>query len=299
MPIEKPGRISEHIDMLAAAEIPIYLLRGKDWALVDSGVSPVIPTFFDQVKQYPEMEARLKYIILTHSHFDHTGGLTYILCRFPQIKVIASSHAAEVFSKPKAVQYILDINNNLAKFAGIDFQKLGLREKPLRVDRIVKEGDRIELGAGVDLEVYDAPGHSRCSLAYVLNPERALFSGEAIGYRNRPDQILPEALSSFNAFLATLEKISRIKVNIICMPHGGVLVGDELNAYFEIALEWANKFRSELKDRITRGQSDQQILDEMTVGYYQGKIKVQPEQVFRGNLQAMLSAVKKESQTST
>jgi len=295
MLIAKVGSISEHIELLGAAEIPFYLVRAPDWALIDSGVSPAVPVLFDQLKSYPEVDARLKYIILTHSHFDHAGGLAFLLARFPQVKVLASATTAEVFQKPKAVEYILGMNAALAKFAGIDFAKLGYGQEKLRVDEIVKEGDRIELGEGVNLEVYDAPGHSRCSLAYVLNPERALFSGEAIGFYNRADQILPEALSSFNDFMATLEKLSRLQIKMLCLPHGGALLGDELKGYFPLALDRAREFRGEFSDRMKKGQSDAEILNQMTAAYYQGRIQLQPEAVFRGNLQAMLASVKKEA----
>jgi len=295
MLIEKVGKISEHIDMLGGAEIPFYLVRGEDWALVDAGVSPAIPTVFEQMKQYPEIESRLKYVILTHSHFDHAGGLGFVLARFLKIKVIASKTSAEVFQKPKAVDYINTMNSALAKFAGIDFEKLGFAEEALRVDRVAGEGDRIELGRGVSLEVYDAPGHSRCSLAYVLNPDRALFSGEAIGFYSREDQVLPEALSSFSDFIRTLEKLSRLELNMICLPHGGALTGEELKTYFGLALDWARNFQDEFAGRLKKNQSDQEILDSMTKEYYQGKIKLQPEMVFRNNLAAMLASVKKES----
>lgn len=295
MLIEKTGKISEHIDMLGGPEIPFYLVKGQDWALVDAGVSPAIPTVFEQIKQYPQIEDKLKYLFLTHSHFDHAGGLGFILARFPKIIVIASQTSAEVFQKPKAVDYIRGMNSALAKFAGMDFEKLGFKEEALRVDRVVKEGDRIGLGAGVEMEVYDAPGHSRCSLAYVLNPDRALFSGEAIGFYNREDQVLPEALSSFNEFISTLEKLGGLDLKMICLPHGGALTGEAFTTYFPLALEWAKKFQADLKGRVQSGQSDQQILDQMTAEFYLGKIKLQPEMVFRNNLQAMLAAVKKES----
>ena len=295
MLIETVGKISDHIDLLGQPEIPFYLAKGADWAMIDSGVSPAIPALFDQLKKIPEVDDKLKCLILTHSHFDHAGGLSFLLARFPRIKVIASETTAEVFAKPKAVEYILGMNAALSKFAGIDFDKLGSEQEKLRVDQIVREGDRIDLGQGVNLEVYAAPGHSRCSLAFVLNPDRALFSGEAIGFYNAPGQVLPEALSSFKDFVATLEKLSRLELEIICLPHGGALTGPESKGYFALALQGAGKFQAEFADRIKRGQPDQEILDQMTAQYYQGKIKLQPEAVFRGNLSSMLASVKKGS----
>jgi len=294
MLIEKVGRISEHIDLLGSAEIPFYLVKGKDWAMIDAGVSPAIPTVFEQAKNYSGLDAKLKYIILTHSHFDHTGGLSYLLARFPAVKVIASQITSEVFGKPRAVEYIKGMNQSLAKFAGMDFEKMGFKESALRVDQMVKEGDRISLGDGVELEVYDAPGHSRCSVVYLLLPERALFSGEAIGFYNTETQILPEALSSFRDFINTLEKLGRLKIEMICLPHGGVLTDAEVRKYFPLALEGAENFRAELESGIQKAEPDQKILERMVEKYYQGKIRLQPKEVFLGNLTAMLSAQKKE-----
>ncbi len=294
MLLEKVGNISEHIELLGSAEIPFYLVKGKDWAMIDAGISPAIPTVFEQMKNYPELDAKLKQIILTHSHFDHTGGLAYLLGRFPAVKVVASRVTAEVFGKPKAVEYIKGINQSLAKFAGMDFEKMGFPQAPLRVDQTVKEGDRIDLGDRVSLSVYDAPGHSRCSVAYLLNPERALFSGEAIGFYNSGNEILPEALSSFNDFIGSLEKLGRLNIAMICLPHGGVLTDPEVKKYFPLALEWAGNFRAELEEGLQKGEPDQEILGRMADKYYRGKIKLQPREVFIGNLTAMLIAHKKE-----
>lgn len=292
--VEKLGKISEHIDLLGFPEMPLYLIEGQDWALMDAGASLVIPSLLEQFKHYPEIKSKLKYIILTHSHFDHTGGLGYLLDKFPQVKVIASKTTAEVFSKPKAVKYIKRTNRRIAKSLGIDFERLGLHQHTLRVDRVVGEGDQIQLGDEVYLEAHYAPGHSRCSLAYLLHPEQALFSGEAIGFYNDQGEILPEALSSFHSYLSTLKKLARLEIKIICLPHGGVLKGNEVKEYFPLALEWTRKFKSEFEERFRNSESDQKIIEQMTKKYYHGKIKLQPRDVFIDNLQAMLSAAKRE-----
>lgn len=295
MLIENPGKINDHIEMLGSAEIPFYLVKGKEWAIIDAGVSAAVPLLFEQFKNYPEIQNKLKYLILTHSHFDHTGALPALLFKFPQVKVLASEVTKEVFSKPKALEYIKGMNSAIAKFAGIELDKICPKDVPYRVDRTIKEPDEIDLGDNLLLKVYNAPGHSRCSLVLFLLPDKALFSGEAIGFYNQKDQILPEALSSFSDYINSLKKASELNPDIICLPHGGVLTNDDAKNYFTLALSCTMKFQDELKAKIKSSKTDDEILNEMSDKYYRGKITLQPKEVFLGNLRAMLLALKKTS----
>lgn len=50
----------------------------------------------------------------------------------------------------------------------------------LAVDRLLEDGDVIDLGCGLKLQVFHTPGHSRGSISLLLLGYQALFSGDAI-----------------------------------------------------------------------------------------------------------------------
>jgi 2-aminobenzoylacetyl-CoA thioesterase len=161
---------------------------------------------------------------------------------------------------------------------------------------VVKEGDRVDLGGGVEVEVYDAPGHSRCSLAFFLRPDGAVFSGEAMGYYNGKDKVLSEGLSEFQAYLDSIEKMRKLSAAIICLPHNGVLSGDEAGEYFQRALESGVKFRAEVREFLGQAKTDEDIIKHYIEQDYNGLIRLQPEAVFRQNLTAMLKAIRREEE---
>ncbi|MBF0558348.1 MAG: MBL fold metallo-hydrolase [Nitrospirae bacterium] len=78
-------------------------------------------------------------VILTHSHFDHAGGLP----------TIVQKYRPEVYS----------------------FAQINMNDKPL------SDGQLIRLGDG-DFEVIHAPAHSHDSICLYCVKERVLFSGD-------------------------------------------------------------------------------------------------------------------------
>src|SRR3989304_1329393 len=115
MLLDKLGPISDHIEVLATSQLPIFLVKGKDWALIEGAMSFVAPTLFEQLDKMDGAKERLKYLFISHSHFDHVGAVPAIKRTYPDIQVIASESAKEVFSKPNALAYIKGLNDAIAK----------------------------------------------------------------------------------------------------------------------------------------------------------------------------------------
>ena len=297
MLISEPGRISDHIDMIGTSDLPVYILKGEKWAAVDAGVSITGPHIVQQLTDMADAGKRIQYLVVTHSHFDHVGALPALMRAFPDAEVVGSEVTARVFKKPAAMAYIKAMNDSFVKVLGFekqfpqfDFSFPG----HIEVHRVVGEGDSLDLGDGVTLDVHETPGHSRCSLAYFLKPDMAVFSGESMGFYNARDEIISEGLSSFQDYLDSLKKMAGLGPEIICLPHNGALVGDDAKNYFSMAAVQGEEFRADLKGRLEEGQADEHILEEITQLKYHGLITRQPREVFTSNLRAMINAVRKE-----
>jgi glyoxylase-like metal-dependent hydrolase (beta-lactamase superfamily II) len=124
------------------------------------------------LKEIEENKAKLKYIILTHGHWDHTLSVL------------------KIKGKTEAKILIHDAEKEFVKF---------------KVDEFLKEDSEIKIGDSI-LKVINTPGHTKGSIC--LTGENEIFTGDTIfkdGY-GRTD--LPGG--SEEDLKNSLEKLSKI-----------------------------------------------------------------------------------------
>lgn len=117
-------------------------------------------------------DARLDAIVLTHGHFDHTGAAA-ALRKATGAPVIASALDAPQIENP----------------SGVDLASRGV---PCPVDRIVTQGDIVEVGS-MKWKVIDTPGHTPGSLCLFNIPQ----------FGNHPEG-LPVLISGDTLFAGTI-----------------------------------------------------------------------------------------------
>ena len=185
--------------------------KTKDAIIIEaSGDAEAIKTELDT------LGANLKYILLTHGHFDHVFGVNDVKNLYPQAKVFIHKED-EVLTENVAIQ--------CAHF-GID----GI-EKP-QIDKYVDENLKLSLG-DIEIKAIHTPGHSKGSVCYLI--ENNLFSGDTLFFEEIGRCDL------FGGSFSEIEKSIRNKIftldkNITVYPgHGeNTSVGHEIkyNAYF-------------------------------------------------------------------
>lgn len=102
------------------------------------------------IKTLQQKELTPSAVLNTHGHMDHVAGNEAIKEQWPDCPIIIGHKEAEKLTDP---------SKNLSR----DF---GLPMTSPPADRLVSEGDTFE-GAGVSLEVVEAPGHSAGHVVYV------------------------------------------------------------------------------------------------------------------------------------
>ena len=131
-----------------------YLLideESKEAALVDC--SAVEPDVKNTLEQYG---AKLKYILLTHGHFDHVAGI-----RPTDAKIVM--HQNDL--------HILNQTNMYLPAFGIP--EINIPE----IDIYVKDGDILKLG-DTEIKVIHTPGHTQGGVCYLVDD--MLFSGDTV-----------------------------------------------------------------------------------------------------------------------
>jgi len=178
----------------------VYLIIDKEKALIDTGTGFYADYITKKIKEVCSLE-EISSIILTHEHFDHTGGIDGLL-KFCDAEVMIHENGAETLKK------------------GLDWSScfFGVKQKKVKVDRKLKEGDVISLG-GHDLIVFHTPGHSRGSICLYEKKSKSLFSGDLIfcgGGIGRTDFYGGD----LEELIQSIERIKKLEVDALYPGHG-------------------------------------------------------------------------------
>jgi glyoxylase-like metal-dependent hydrolase (beta-lactamase superfamily II) len=134
-------------------------------------------------------------------------------------------------------------------------------ENHIAIDRVVGEGDSIEVGPGTAYQVLETPGHSPCSLSF-FDPERkVLIISDASGYyMPTHNDWWPNYFSDYGQYVASLERLAGLGAEVLCLSHNGAIRGaDDVAAYFQGAIEATRRYHGRIVDEAATGKSPREI----------------------------------------
>jgi len=186
-----------------------YLVRGREkTALVDA----VEPTMLHVLEAYLEDVPRVDYVISNHTEQDHSGGLPWVLERYPAAQLLSSEPA-----KPM-----------LADHLGLDAAKI----------RTVADGEKIDLGGKTLRFIYTPWVHWPETMSTYLEEDKVLFSCDWFGshmaqtdlFIDGADCILAEAKRYYAEIMMPfrkivqkdLDKIKDLDIRLIAPSHGPI-----------------------------------------------------------------------------
>jgi glyoxylase-like metal-dependent hydrolase (beta-lactamase superfamily II) len=118
----------------------------------------------DTVDFVRENGLSVKYILLTHGHFDHIMAVQELM-KCLDVPVAAAEAERELLADP---------SQNFAKLVrGEDYR--------VQVDVPLKDGDKISL-EGITFTVLHTPGHTNGCVCFYNKAEGVLFSGDTLFY---------------------------------------------------------------------------------------------------------------------
>lgn len=172
----------------------------------------------DQIIQMLDiLEAKLKYIYLTHCHGDHIGAL----------KELKEAKGGEILIHRYDVEGLCDKEINLTDY-------IGIHEVKLEVDSRVDDGDKIHVG-NIEFSVIHTPGHTAGGSCLFCEKEKLLFSGDTLFYGTWGRTDLPT--SSFQDIMQSITtKLLVLPGDTIVYPgHGkSTMIEEEKPIYLDL-----------------------------------------------------------------
>lgn len=216
--------------------IGAYLFCGEKSAIIDTGPTAAAPNLLSALSQVCMNPKAIDYILLTHIHIDHAGGVGTVIKELSNARVLAHSRARPHLIDPtKLWQGSLKTLGDLAvKYGPIE---------PVPEDRIVVATDQmtLDLGRGLLLEIHLTPGHAAHHLSVFDRANGVLVAGETAGVcidgavrpATPPPFKLEESLSS-------IDKLIALEPRKLCYGHFGCYDNglERLKLYREELLAW-------------------------------------------------------------
>lgn len=188
--------------------------------LIDSGTGSYFNRFLNELNNLNISLKNIESIVLTHMHFDHSGGVIKFLEKKP-IDVLAHKLDAK---------YLEEGNDEYVFAWGF-----GTKLKPIKIAKYLEEGDNISFG-DFNFKILHTPGHTVGSICLYDEEKEILLSGDTVftgGGVGRFD--LPTG--SLRDLINSLENLSKIKVEKLLPGHGEIAIKNG-NVHIKLALKW-------------------------------------------------------------
>ncbi len=193
--------------LTSAEDAAIYLIALPGHAaLVDAGCGDGLDMLLANIESLGVRPESIEYLLLTHCHFDHTGGAVGLRQRLG-CRVVAHELDAPYIEAG-------DGEVTAAAWYGMD-------ANPCSVDlRLAGPSNTLDLG-GRSILAHHIPGHSPGSLAYSFEScgKRVLFAQDVHG------PLHPSLHSNRDDYQASLRRILELDADILCEGHFGVFRG--------------------------------------------------------------------------
>jgi len=292
--IKEPGSVTERIEFLGRPELCSYLVKGDTYALLGGAMAHVIPDLFSQLDTLSVDLERIRHLVILHSHYDHLGIAPHLVKVWPWLTVHISKVGAQILKNQKALKAIQAYNNAALKTApGVgQIEPLNCVKEGFPVHRIIKGGMEFDLGDRVKLHIINTPGHSVCSMAAYFPREYALFPSDSIGSLTE-ERTLPMGSSNYDDFQKSIEKISNINAEIVCLEHFGALTPPEGIAFCEKVKKEAKDFRKLMIDTYKKEADLKRTVDNLAKDFGCGlsKVGLLPEDLLKDILTRMVKFV--------
>jgi glyoxylase-like metal-dependent hydrolase (beta-lactamase superfamily II) len=159
-----------------------YLIESDgEAAFIDTGTSNSVPMLLAVMAEKGIAAEQVKYVIPTHVHLDHAGGVGALMQALPNASLVIHPYGARHMIDPAKLQA-----GASAVYGEDQFQTQFGSLVPVEASRVIEapDGHRIQLGSR-ELLCIDTPGHARHHICIYDEQSRGIFTGDTFGLSYR------------------------------------------------------------------------------------------------------------------
>ena len=264
----------------------IYFVVDQKTALIETGPASAIPAILRGVCELGYRPNDISYVIATHIHVDHGGGLGCLAQQLPGTKIVVHK---------KGIRHVIDparlIESTRQVFGDGFEQELGpILPVPEGQILPVEGGEALSLGQR-ELRIIYTPGHSPHHVCMYDTLTKGLFCGEALGlrYEGRPIVLPSASPPSYDLELAqaTIERLKEFNPEILFYSHYGVT--REVNKSIKSVEETTRDCGDVVLAAMKSGQDIEQIIKRLEDYMSDKGYKVAEGSSWKGNIAWLLA----------
>jgi hydroxyacylglutathione hydrolase len=223
-----PFQIRDPSGLTVPRFVYVYVIRGEEISLVDGGVASSERIIVDHLREMGRGPEDISRLILTHGHPDHIGAA----------KAIKDISGCSVACHPADKDWIEDTGRQERERPVPGFGDLV--GGSVGIDEILRDGDVLDLGSGLKIEVLHTPGHSPGSISLWMPREGVLFSADAVP--------LDGSMPIYDDILASVRSIQRLKaiegVKVLLSAWDEPRFGEDAYRIMDEGLEYLQRIHS-------------------------------------------------------
>jgi glyoxylase-like metal-dependent hydrolase (beta-lactamase superfamily II) len=190
-----------------------YLIIDKGVTLVDTGLRGNEKLIYGYLKKLGYEPTDIKRIVITHAHFDHINCL-YNLKKETNAEVIVGETDADIVTGKMPLRTMGGVFAR--SFNAFMFY---YRYKPVPVDRMLKDGDVIDVIGG--LRAVMLSGHSHGNMGLYSQARRLVFSSDTIrviDHKLMPPH--PRFTENMHDAIQAIKRLAELDFDVLLPGHG-------------------------------------------------------------------------------
>jgi len=157
------------------------MIEGGRAAFIDTGTNFAVPRLLQALDDLGLAPDAVDYVIPTHVHLDHAGGVGLLMQSLPQASVLVHPRGARHMIDPSALY-----EGALAVYGAEEMQRAYGKLIGVDAARVRATSDGLVVGlAGRPLRFIDTPGHARHHHCIWDERTRGWFTGDTFGLSYR------------------------------------------------------------------------------------------------------------------
>lgn len=254
----------------------VYLVVDDKTALIEAGCPAQAPDILEALEKLGCDSKELSYVIPTHGHTDHAGGVGHLTRRLPQLQVVTHPRTAKLLADSEMLSRLMQ---GFKRVFGDDAQDRFGTMLPVPQEKfvLVEDGESIPLG-GRELKVILTSGHEPYHLSFLDTKSRGLFCGDALGAYFPEIKVLmspPAPGSDLPLILRSIEKLQELNPAILFFSHGSA--SREAAELIQLSANDARQCPDIALEALKAGESQEEVAHRLLEAFSKGSALAREE----------------------